>query len=465
MSLIRLLHDFLWGMPGVLLLLGAGILLTVRTGIPQVRLFGVSIRKFFAVQDAKNEDSESMRRSLFTALAGTVGTGNLVGVAGAICLGGPGSIFWMWLCGFFGMATKYAEAALSVRYRLKVDDGYTGGPMYVISRGMGHKWKPMADLFCIMCILASFGIGGMVQSNTISNGIACIAHVLGSEVSAFGCVLVGVFTALAYIATVSRGARYIGRVSSMLVPLAAGGYVLLCVSFLFFRIRLVPRALVLIFRGAFSPETATGGFIGGFMLSARVGCRRGVFSNEAGMGTAAIAHALGTSNPVEQGMMGLLEVFMDTMVICTLTAFVILTSGIPIPYGFDRGFSVLIASFTSCFGPSACIFLSMCLILLGFATTIGWGIYGKQCICFLLGEGAEGLYLCLQAISLVFGAVNRPDLVWVLAETANALMMFPNLIALFAQSGELRILTKDYLSGGGSARGGTYANIHKCKPL
>lgn len=457
------LHDFLWGIPGLVLLIGTGAMLSIRLGLPQIRLFPQALRRL--TKDASSDGGISARQSLFTALAGTVGTGNLVGVAGAICLGGPGSVFWMWVCGILAMATKYAEAALAVHFRVGAHGQYLGGTMYTISRGMKPQWQPMAKLYAILGLIAALGVGTTVQMNAVVSGFHSLISFGNALQSMPLDFLLGILCAGAFLLVAVGGVKRIARASSCLVPLAAGGYILLCLVFLASHFRRIPGAFHLIFAGAFHPAAFTGGTVAGALQVISVGCRRGVFSNEAGMGTASMAHAAGSSCAVEQGTVGLMEVFLDTLVICSLTALVVLTSGVRIPFGSDSGAELLFEAFASFFGCQIQGILVLIITCLSFATMICWGLYGKQCICFLFGSGAEVPACLMQTAGILMGAVTRQEMVWYLAETANGLMMIPNLLTLIMLSGRVKILTKEFLSGGSSAMGGKYADFNQCKPL
>ena len=463
MSQVRLYaQDVILGMPAAVLILGVGLFLSVRLGFPQLGLFpralGLFFRRMFAGKGTGNVTSF---QALCTALAATVGTGNLVGVAGAICLGGPGAIFWMWVCAFFGMATKFAEAALAVRYRVKTPDGYAGGPMYTMTRGLGRRFSPLAKAYCVFGILAAFGVGNAAQVNAVVTGVNAARLRFGAEPSRMGDLLVGFALALLAGVLLFGGAKRVGKTAERLVPFAAGGYILLCVGVLLVFRRRIPGAFGRILAGAFCPRAVTGGMLGSAFRALSVGCRRGVFTNEAGMGTASIAHACAEAEPAEQGLMGMVEVFLDTIVICTLTALVILVSGVPIPYGVDVGGALTTAAFSQVYGAGASLFLAAALILFAVATILGWGLYGVRCAEFLFG-GWRG-FAAAQTAMVVLGAVLDTQTVWELSELANGLMAIPNLICLAALSSELCRITKEYknpvrlaAAGGGKE----YADFH-----
>ena len=432
-KILETVHTLVWGAPVLILILSVGIYLTVRTGFAQIVLFPRAFSEFFRkLRPGKAaEGTVTSFQATCTALAATVGTGNLVGVAGAISIGGPGAIFWMWVCGLLGMVTKYAEATLALRYRVRKGSDFVGGPMYMITQGMGKSWTWLAWLYSFFGIIAAFGVGNATQINAVVSGI-------NGMLSRFGVT------------------------SSRL------GYLALCLAVLFCRADQIPNAFTAICRGAVSPKAVTGGMLGSAFQALRVGCSRGVFTNEAGMGTASIAHASAqVDHPVQQGLMGIMEVFLDTIVICTMTALVILCSGVPIPYGTDAGGELTVSAFTSVCGQWTSVFLAAALCCFAFATVLGWGLYGARCAEFLFGSKALKYFALLQTIVVVIGAVLKTETVWLLAETVNGLMAVPNLIALAALSPELRRLTKEYKRyfGGKAANGGNYADFHQRKPL
>ena len=462
MTQVRLyIQDVILGLPAAALILGVGLFLTLRLGFPQLGLFpravGLFFRRMFA---GKRDGGVSSFQALCTALAATVGTGNLVGVAGAICLGGPGAIFWMWVCAFFGMATKYAEAALAVRYRVKTPDGYAGGPMYTMTYGLGQRFRPLAKAYCVFGILAAFGVGNTAQVNAVVTGVNAAVSRFGGQPSRMGNLLMGLTLAALAGFLLFGGAKRIGAAAETLVPFAAGAYLLLCVGVLLVFRRRIPTALGQILAGAFYPRAVTGGMLGSAFRALCVGCRRGVFTNEAGMGTASIAHACAEAEPAEQGLMGMMEVFLDTIVICTLTALVILVSGVPIPYGVDTGAELTTRAFSQVYGAGASVFLAAALILFAVATILGWGLYGARCAQFLFG-GWKG-FAAAQTAMVVLGAVLDTETVWQLSELANGLMALPNLICLAALTTELRRITKEYKNPAhlAAAGGGNYADFH-----
>ncbi len=457
-KILETIHGILCGVPALVLILGVGLFLSIRTGFPQFSLFSAAFRRFF--RTLKGNDRSSFR-ALCTALAATVGTGNLVGVAGAICIGGPGSIFWMWICALVGMTTKFAEATLAVRYRVKTGDGYAGGPMYMITRGMGQRWRWLAKVYCLLGVLASFGVGNAAQINAVVTGINGIA---GRDLS----ISLGVLLAVLIGAMLLGGAKRIGQAAEMLIPFVSSAYILLCIGVLTARHQEIPHAFCSILQGAFSPKAVTGGMIGGAFQALRVGCSRGVFTNEAGMGTASIAHGgAEVSHPAEQGLMGIVEVFLDTIVICTLTALVILCSGIPIPYGTDVGGVLTADAFSAVCGGWAEVFLTGALCCFAFATVLGWGLYGGRCAQFLFGHRAWRVFAVAQTVVVLFGAMAETSQIWLFSELLNGLMAIPNLIALAVLSSELSRLTIEYKRklGRNWPVEVYYADFHQCESL
>ena len=438
-SLSEAIRDLVWGPWLVALILGVGIHLTFRTGFVQITSFPQALRLFFS---SLRESGAGDFRALCTALAATVGTGNLIGVAGAIALGGPGTVFWMWVGGIVGMATKFAEATLAVRYRT-VENGETvGGPMYMIESCLSKRWQFLAPLYAAFGVVAAFGVGNAAQINAV---VTALDEVVSSDH-----LLIGGILAVLVGAVVLGGAKRIGEVAEVLVPFASIVYLLLAMTVLVLRYEAIPGALRAIFEGAFHPKAA-------FFAVLRIGISRGVFTNEAGMGTASIAHAAArVDHPAQQGLLGVMEVFLDTIVICTMTALVILCADC----------ESVSNAFTAVCGPWASILLALCICCFAFATVLGWGLYGARCARFLFGKRGEKHFARCQAAAVLLGAVLDTGVIWSLAEAVNGLMAIPNLIILAASGDELRRLTVDYkISCGQRAAGGTYENFHQCKPL
>ena len=470
------IYSLVWGVPALVMILGVGVFLTLRTGFAQVRLFPMACRDFWRRLTGKRRSSDGVSpfQALCTALAATVGTGNLAGVAGALALGGPGAIFWMWICAILGMMTKLAEAALSVRYRVYQGSEQLGGPMYVISRGMGSRWKWLAWIYCFFGVFAAFGVGNATQINAVITGINDCIFAFGGSPNSRRDLLVGFFLALVVLVMLLGGARRVGRAAECLVPLAAAGYLLLGALVLILRAEAVPQAFRTILHGAFSPRAVTGGMVGSFMGTLRIGVSRGVFTNEAGMGTAGIAHgSADVDHPIEQGLMGIMEVFLDTVVICTMTALVILCSGVSVPYGMDVGVSLTTDAFCAVLGNWVRVFIAAALCLFAFATILGWGLYGVRCAQYLFGRPVWRAFAVLQSMTVILGAVLSTGIVWRLSEIVNGLMAIPNLIALAVLSPELCRLLIDYERKSGNRAGGgtickfqstqTAASPHLCE--
>ena len=469
-GVLECLNRLVWGVPTLVLILGVGLYITIRTRGVQILFFPKAFAQFVRSFRGKSENgSVSSYQALCTALAATVGTGNLAGVAGAIALGGPGAIFWMWICAFLGMAIKFAEAALAVHYRTQNEDGeYTGGPMYMIRRAMPEKFHWLAGVYCFFGVVASFGVGNATQINTVLCGTHSILGAYGISHSFVLDCLIGLVLALLIGIILLGGAKGIGKVAEMLVPFAALLYILLCLGVLILRAEYISAAFASILQGAFSPRAVTGGTVGSAFIALRVGASRGTFTNEAGMGTASIAHSSAkTDHPVNQGLMGIIEVFLDTIVICTMTALVILCSGIPIVYGEDIGVSLTLMAFSDVYGSWSNILITLALCAFAIATVIGWGLYGLRCAQYLFGDHAWRKFVFIQSVTVVIGAVMNTGTVWMLSEIVNALMAVPNLIALIYLTPKLIALIHDYKfeRGKRSAAGGTYENFNQCKSL
>ncbi len=448
MQWLERVNNVVWGAPALILILAVGTYFSVRTGFAQLRYLPLALKLFFSRLWKKEETNGKVTpfQALCTALAATVGTGNLAGVAGAIALGGPGAIFWMWISGILGMITKYAEAVLAIRYRTKNENRETvGGPMYIIENAMGNKWKWLSGIYAFFGVVAAFGVGNATQINTLIGGINTVMENFGQPVSAGGKVVLGIILAIFIAILLLGGAKRIGKIAEILVPFAALLYILLGMGVLAFRASAIPEALRAIVQGAFSPQAVTGGAVGSAFRALRVGTARGVFTNEAGMGTAAIAHAgADVGHPAEQGLMGIVEVFVDTIVICTMTALVILCSGVPIPYGIDQGVDLTNAAFAAIYGRWVTVFIAVALGCFAIATILGWGLYGARCAQYLFGQKAWRPFVLLQAVAVIAGSMLGTGTVWLLAETVNGLMAIPNLIALAKLRFEVKKITNSY---------------------
>lgn len=447
LEFLNYLNRLVWGIPALVMIIGVGIYLSLRTGFVQLRLFPVALMHFFKrFGKQKKKDGDSSYRALCTALAATVGTGNVAGVAGAIAIGGPGAIFWMWICGILGMATKFAEATLAVRFRSRRAGGeLVGGPMHMIENGMPRSWKWLAVLYCFFGVVAALGVGNATQVNAVIGSIKSVIAFFGGSGGFHINIIMGVLLSLLTLMMLLGGAKRIGQIAERLVPFAAVGYILLCTAVLLFRWQALPSAISAIIKGAFSPRSITGGVVGSASVALRVGASRGVFTNEAGMGTAAIAH--GTSDvdhPVKQGLMGIVEVFLDTILICTLTALVILCSGIGIDYGVDTGVLLTVDAFGGVLGSWVCIPIAIAMCCFAIATVLGWGLYGIRCAQYLFGENAWKYFVYLQGAVVLISSVLQTGTVWTLAETVNGLMAIPNLIVLAYLAPELQRLTCEF---------------------
>lgn len=444
-------NGFIWGVPAMICIIGVGLLLSVRTRFIQVRKFGAAMKntigKIFDKTQAK-DGSMSPFQAVCTALAGTVGTGNIAGVAGAIALGGPGAIFWMWCSAFLGMCTKFSEVTLAIHFREKNANGeYVGGPMYYIKNGLSKKWHFLAVLYALFGVLTVFGTGNATQVNTIVSSIHSALHnlhIIDGTVDERANLIFGIFIAAFVAMVLLGGIQRIGQVSEKLVPFMATLYVILAIGVVILHINRVPAVFAIIFKSAFTPQAATGGIIGSMFLSMKKGVSRGIFSNEAGLGTGSIAHACAdTNNAVHQGMFGIFEVFMDTIVICTLTGLVILLGAPNIVYGQAAGAELTISGFTATYGGWVSIFTAVAMCCFAFSTIIGWGLYGSRCIEFLGGEKLVRPFLVAYSFVSIIGATINLGLLWDIADTFNGLMAIPNLIALLVLSGQVKKLAID----------------------
>ena len=447
-TILNRANAVIWGIPVLSLILISGIVLSIRSRMAQVRLFPAAMKQFLRSfkGNGRNNNGVSGYRALCTALAATVGTGNIAGVAGAIAIGGPGAVFWMWICAILGMVTKLAEVTLAVYYRSKDADGrYIGGPMYIIKKGLPKHMHCLAYIYCYFGVVAALGVGNATQINAIIDGVRSVA---GSVNLSFGnreALLLGVGIATLVTCIFRKGADGIGCLAEKLVPIASVVYILLALAVLCLRYSEIPAAFSSIFIGAFSPAAATGGVLGSIFITLRTGTSRGVFTNEAGMGTASIAHAASDADhPIQQGLMGIIEVFLDTIVICTLTALVILCSEVSIPFGMDPGISLTLEAFSSVLGNWSRLLLTALTCIFAFATILGWGLYGARCSQYLFGEHSWKSFSFVQSGAVVLGATLNTSVVWTLSEIVNGLMAIPNLIALTMLTGVFISILKDY---------------------
>ena len=450
-------NNFIWGVPAMICIIGVGLYLSIRTGFLQIRKFPyamkVTIGRMLRKRDA-SDGALTPFQAVCTALAATVGTGNIAGVAGAIAIGGPGAVFWMWISALLGMCTKFSEVTLAVHFHETNAEGdRVGGPMYYIKNGLKKHWHWLAYLFAAFGVLTVFGTGNATQVNTITTAIDSALFNYGIiEKDSVGTLnlIIGIVLAILIGMILLGGIKRIGQVTEKLVPFMAAIYVILALGVVVLNFQNIPSVFGSIFEGAFSPASVTGGAVGSFFMSMKKGVSRGIFSNEAGLGTGSIAHACAdTKKPVKQGFFGIFEVFVDTIVICTLTALVILCSGVPVGYGEAAGSELTILGFTSTYGNWVSIFTAVAMCCFAFSTIIGWGLYGTRCVEFLLGTKANKPFMVLYALVAIVGATMELGLMWNIAETFNGLMAIPNLIAVFLLSGVVVKLVKEYFAGEG----------------
>ena len=447
------LNSFAWGPLMLLLLVGTGIYLTIKVKWLQVTHFGRILKNtvgtLFKKQDSKDHGANiSPFQAVTTALAGTVGTGNIAGVTGAIFTGGAGAVFWMWVAAFFGMITKYAEILLAMKYRIKDENGvYHGGPMYYIENGIGKNWKWLAVIFCLLGGFASFGIGNIAQSSEISGALTDLFKLppLASG------ILIAVVVALVTLGGIKR----IGKVTSLLVPFMSVFYIVAGIILILMRITHIPAVFGQIFAGAFSFKSVGGGLFGyTIMMAMKQGFARGVFSNEAGLGSAPIAHAASsTEEPCEQAIWGVFEVFIDTIVICSITAFAVLLSGILDAEGglsayASKGAAAAAAFNTILPGTLGGKIIELSLLFFALSTILSWAYYGENCWGYLTKNNKTFIliYKIIFALVCIVGAMGSGTLMWDIADTLNGLMAIPNLIALLMLSGVVAKVTKDYFS-------------------
>ena len=453
-------NNFIWGVPAMVCIFGVGLYLSIRTNFLQIRKFPYAIKttlgRIFRKRDA-SDGAITPFQAVCTALAATVGTGNIAGVAATIAIGGPGAIFWMWVSALFGMCTKYAEVTLAVHYReINANGELVGGPMYYIKNGLSKKWHWLAYLFAAFGVLTVFGTGNATQVNTITTAINSALlnyNVISESAVSTSNLIIGIIIAILIAMILLGGIKRIGHVTEKLVPFMALLYILLGLGVILLNIQNVPAVFASIFRGAFQPRAVTGGIVLSMFTSLKKGVSRGIFSNEAGLGTGSIAHACAdTKKPVKQGMFGIFEVFTDTIVICTLTALVILCSGVAVDYGKAAGAELTILGFTSTYGSWVSIFTAIAMCCFAFSTAVGWGLYGARCIEFLFSEKVIKPFMVIYSLVAILGATANLGLMWSIAETFNGLMAIPNLIALFLLSGTVVKLTKEYFAGEGKTK-------------
>ena len=464
-DLVTKLNNVAWGPWMLVLLVGTGIYLSVRVGFIQFSKFGYvmknTIGKVFSKQDA-GEGEVTPFQAVTTALAATVGTGNIAGVTGAIAVGGPGAVFWMWVSALFGMVTKYAEVVLAIRYRERNDKGdWVGGPMYYIKNGLGKSWNWLAVAFSLLGALAAFGIGNMTQVNTIASSINNAIDAFGGNTAAnaitvmgqvvpYTSIVIGGIVAAVIALVLFGGIKRIGSVAEKLVPVMAAVFIICGLCVVGSNLGSVGKIFGMIFKGAFNAEAALGGAFGiTVMTTIQKGVGRGVFSNEAGLGSAPMAHAASSeSDPVKQGLYGIFEVFMDTIVICTLTALTVLCaieSGVPVVWGESAGTELVGAAFGTVFGARiGSLIVAVSISLFALTTILSWSLYGSRCCEYLLGIKAVRPYQIAFIAVILVGATLKLELVWNIADTLNGFMAVPNLIALLGLSGVVIKLTKEH---------------------
>lgn len=439
MDINGIVNSFVWGPPMLLLIVGTGLYLSVRTGFFSLRKLGYVLKNTLLKMFDKEQVGEgevTAFQAVATALSATVGTGNIAGVATAIALGGPGAIFWMWLAAIFGMTTKFAEVVLAVKFREKTDDGrFVGGPMYYIEKGLGWKW--LAVLFALFGVLASFGIGNMTQSNSIGTAL--------NTSFSINPIMSGIIVAIATGLVIVGGLKRIGAFTEKLVPFMAAIYILGGIVLIIKNAGQLPAAFSLIFQNAFTGTAAAGGFAGATIANAmKFGIARGVFTNEAGLGSAPIAHAAATTDhPVRQGLWGVFEVFADTIVIASITALAIITTGV-----WETGLTgteLTSAAFDATYAGGHYV-VTISLVLFAYSTILGWEYYGERCLEYLFGTKPIIVYRLLWCGLIIVGAIGGLELIWDIADTLNGMMAIPNLIGVALLSGTVFKLTKEYFT-------------------
>lgn len=453
-SINSAVNDFIWGVPAMICIIGVGLVLSFRTKFIQIRKFPYAMKVTIGRMFKKKEAADGAMtpfRAVCTALAATVGTGNIAGVAGAIAIGGPGAVFWMWISAILGMCTKFSEVTLAVHFREKNEKGeLVGGPMYYIKNGLKKHWHWLAYLFSIFGVLTVFGTGNATQVNTITTAIDSALEnygIMSGDSAKTVNLIIGIILAALLAMILLGGIKRIGQVTEKLVPFMALLYIVFAIGVIALNIQNIPSVFSLIIEGAFNPASVTGGAVGSFFVSMKKGVSRGIFSNEAGLGTGSIAHACAdTRKPVKQGFFGIFEVFVDTIVICTLTALVILCSEVPINFGSAAGAELTISGFTSTYGSWVSIFTAVAMCCFAFSTIVGWGLYGARCIEFLFGSKVNKPFMLVYSLVAIVGATMDLGLLWSIAETFNGLMAIPNLIAVFLLSGVVVKLVKEYFA-------------------
>ena len=435
---------------------GGGLYLTIRNGWIQFTKLGYALKNTIGKMFSKTKAGQGAVtpfQAVSTALSATVGTGNIVGTTQAIALGGYGAVFWMWLAALMGMVTKYSEVVLSIRYRERDAKGdWVGGPMYYIRNGMGKNWKWLGSLYCVFAALAAFGIGNGAQAKSIVGSLnGAIVAFVPSAASATGTInlVCGIVLAVLVALILFGGIKRIGEVCEKLVPFMSAFYILFTLIVIISHISGIGHAFYLIFASAFTPRAVFGATTGIVLKQTVIwGMRRSAFSNEAGLGSAAIAHAAAeTKGPVNQGLYGIFEGFIDTIIICTLTALSVIISGVDISWGVKPGSELITSAFSTVFGTKfAALFVAIALMMFAFSTILGWSLYGTRCVQYLFGLKAAKVYQFIFVLVVIVGSVASIDAVWDVADTLNGLMAIPNFVALFALSGVVAKLTREHFS-------------------
>ena len=457
-AMLSTIDGYVWGIPMLVLIIGTGLLLTVRTGALQFCKLGKAL-KYMVHNEEGGEGEVSSFAALTTALAATVGTGNIVGVATAICTGGPGALFWMEVAACVGMATKYSEGLLAVKYRVLDENGKAlGGPFYYIERGLGPNWKWLAKLFAFFGAAAGIlGIGTITQVNSITSAVGRvfdpegkhIAFSIGDHSYTWTTTIAAIVVTALVALVVIGGIQRISSVASLVVPAMMVLYVTAAVAILVYNYAAIPAAIATIVKSAFGMDAVAGGALGAMIAAMQKGVARGIFSNESGLGSAPIAAAAAqTKEPVRQGLVSMTGTFLDTIVICTLTALTIIISGVDVTFGVKPGSALITAAFGTVFnGTFSSVFIAVALTLFAYSTILGWSLYGSRCVQYLLGLRAAKVYQFVFIIMIVVGSVSSLDFVWNIADTLNGLMAIPNFIALFALSPVIFKITREYFRG------------------
>ena len=453
-SVNKIINNLVWGAPAMICIIGVGILLSIRTGFIQFRKFPYAMKSILGKllsKDTAGHGAMTPFQAVCTALASTVGTGNIAGVAGAIAVGGPGAVFWMWISALLGMCTKFAEVVLAVHYRERNAHGdYVGGPMYYIKNGLHKRWHFLATLYALFAVITVFGTGNATQVNTIvaSVNTALLSfNLITPEAGKTVALIIGIGCAAIVALVLLGGIKRIGQVAEKLVPFMALLYIALGLGVIVLNAERIPTVFSDIFYGAFNPQAVTGGAVGSMFLCMQKGVGRGIFSNEAGLGTGSIAHASSAEeNPMEQGFFGIFEVFTDTIVICTLTALTILLSGVPVEYGTAAGAELTISGFVATYGSWVSIFTAIAMCCFAFSTILGWGLYGARALEFLSDHKFIKPFMIAYSLVAIVGATMDLGLMWDIADTCNGIMAIPNLIALFLLSGKVVELVKNHES-------------------